>query len=66
VVIVPHHGVPAEITQRAFKGAETLYTLRLASGQEILSLVPSHQDYVVGQAVGVEFRGVHLILFQRP
>ncbi len=56
--------VRGRITDRAFKGAETLYTLDLPSGQEILSLVPSHQDYMVGQEVGVKFHGDHLILFE--
>jgi iron(III) transport system ATP-binding protein len=53
----------ATITDRAFKGAETLYTLRLASGQEILSLVPSHQDHSPGQQIGICLNVNHLILF---
>ena len=32
----------AEVVHSAFRGAEFLYTLRLASGARILSLVPSH------------------------
>ncbi len=53
----------ATVTQRAFKGAETLYTLKLASGQEILSLVPSHQDYPTGQQIGLRLNLQHLIVF---
>ncbi len=65
VIIKDQAKVRGHITDRAFKGAETLYTLSLPSGQEIISLVPSHQDYLVGQEVGVQFHGDHLILFER-
>lgn len=53
----------ADITERAFQGAQTLYTLRLKSGQQLLSLVPSHQDYEIGQNVGIRAAADHLILF---
>ena len=65
VVIVSAGGVEAQITDRAFKGAETLYTLRLPSGRELLSLVPSHQDHAIGGHVRVGFKGEHLILFEQ-
>ncbi len=64
VLIKDDAEVRGRITDRAFKGAETLYTLDLPSGQEIMSLVPSHQDYMVGREVGVKFHGDHLILFE--
>ncbi len=54
-----------EITDKAFKGAETLYTLRLPSGAEVLSLAPSHHDYEVGSTLPVAFDGDHVILFER-
>jgi len=54
-----------EIVDRAFKGAETLYTVRLPTGEEILSLAPSHVDLRVGQRTGITLSADHLILFQK-
>ena len=44
----------AEVIQQAFKGAEILYTLKLASGSPLLSLFPSHADYAIGDQVGIK------------
>ncbi len=63
-VIIGGAGVPCEITERAFRGAETLYTLKLPEGGEVLSLMPSHNDFQVGEKVGVEVRADHMVLFQ--
>src|SRR5690606_5845620 len=43
----------AEVRQRAFRGAEFLYTLRLPSGAQLLSLAPSHHDHAVGEHIGI-------------
>ena len=56
----------AEVRQRAFRGAEFLYTLRLASGAEILSLVPSHHNHAVGEAIGIRPDVDHVVAFRRP
>jgi iron(III) transport system ATP-binding protein len=40
--------IRATIMERAFRGAEYLYTLRLPSGARLLSLMPSHHDLPVG------------------
>jgi len=37
----------AEVLHKAFLGAALLYTLRLPSGQQVLSLVPSHHNHAV-------------------
>ena len=37
----------AKVSHKAFKGAETLYTLRFESGLQLLSLFPSHMDYTI-------------------
>lgn len=58
-------GLPARVAARAFKGAETLYTLRLDGGTEVLSLVPSHQEYAVNDCVKVKVEADHLIVFTR-
>ena len=52
-----------KVIKKAFKGAETLYTLRLDNGVELLSLFPSHLDYTVGESVGVRIEAEHLVAF---
>ena len=53
----------ATIVNKAFKGAETLYTLRLTGGAELLSLFPSHLDHAVGDTVTVSIDAEHLVAF---
>lgn len=55
----------AEVCQRAFRGAEFLYTLRLASGMQLLSLVPSHHDHAVGERIGIRIEPDHVVAFAR-
>lgn len=63
--IVPDPDSPlrGKVTQKAFKGAEILYTLRLPTGGHILSLFPSHADHPVGATVGVRVEADHLVVF---
>ncbi|MES9956644.1 MAG: ABC transporter ATP-binding protein [Sedimenticola sp.] len=62
-----HHPLKCRISERAFRGAETLYTVELPGGTELLSLMPSRYDFTVGQEIGVEIDVEHLILFSsRP
>ncbi len=63
VVPDPAGSLRATIVNKAFKGAETLYTLRLDSGLELLSLFPSHQDHPVNERVGVRVEPEHLVAF---
>lgn len=54
----------AEVLQRAFRGAEFLYTLRLASGAEVLSLVPSHHNHAIGERIGIRLDVDHVVAFR--
>jgi iron(III) transport system ATP-binding protein len=54
----------AEVRHKAFRGADILYTLRLGSGSEVLSLVPSHHNHAIGEQIGVRLEADHLIAFQ--
>ncbi|MFN3885140.1 MAG: TOBE domain-containing protein, partial [Rhodocyclaceae bacterium] len=58
-------GLKAEILAKAFRGAEFLYTLKLASGTRVLSLVPSHHDHAIGERIGIRLDVEHVIAFQR-
>jgi iron(III) transport system ATP-binding protein len=55
----------AVVVERAFRGAEFLYTLRLASGTEVLCLVPSHHRHAIGEEIGVRLQADHLVVFPR-
>jgi iron(III) transport system ATP-binding protein len=55
--------VAVQITAKAFKGAEVLYSLRLPTGTTILSLFPSRQDYPLGAEVRVRIDPDHLVAF---
>jgi len=56
----------AEVENKAFRGAEFLYTLRLPSGQRALSLVPSHHNHAIGEKIGIKLAVDHVVAFRRP
>ena len=64
--IVPdgHSPLQAEVTHKAFKGASTLYTLKLPTGNRLLSMFPSHEDHPIGARVGIRIAADHLITFK--
>jgi len=53
-----------EVISKAFKGAEILYTLRLSSGIEVLSLFPSHHNYEIKERVKINFAPDHMVAFK--
>lgn len=55
--------VTAEVVNRIFRGADFLYTLRLASGAEIFSLVPSHHNHAIGERIGIRLDVDHVVAF---
>lgn len=54
----------AEVMQKAFKGAEIMYTLKLATGGKVLSMFPSHYDYAIGEQVGIRVAADHMVAFR--
>ena len=57
--------VQGQIVRKAFRGAEFLYTLRLASGETVLAHVPSHHDHGVGEWIGIRVAADHVVTFAR-
>lgn len=53
----------ARIKRKSFRGAEFLYTLQLASGQEFLALVPSHHDHAIDEWIGIKLDVSHVVTF---
>ena len=55
----------ATILNKAFKGAEILYTLQLASNHTVLSLVPSHYNHEIGEKIGIKLITDHFPAFKQ-
>lgn len=53
----------AEVVHKAFRGAEILYTLKLPSGANVFSLVPSHHNHEIGQRIGIKLEIDHVVAF---
>ena len=63
IVIDPLSSYQARVSSRAFMGANILYSLTLSSGNQVLSLAPSHIDYSVNDNVGIKVEADHLVVF---
>lgn len=59
-------GLQAEVRHKAFRGADILYTLRLSSGADVLSLVPSHHNHALGEHIGIRLDVDHVVAFRTP
>jgi len=53
----------AMVIHKAFRGADILYTLKLDSGTQLLSLVPSHHNHELGQKIGIRTEIDHVVAF---
>jgi len=58
--------VKAQIERKIFRGADFLYTLRLATGDRIKAHVPSHHDHQVGEWIGIRPLVDHVVTFPAP
>ncbi len=56
----------ARVEDKAFRGAEFLYTLSLESGSRVLSLVPSHHNHAIDESIGIKLEIDHLVVFPCP
>ena len=56
-------GIDAEVGAVAFRGAETLHTLRLPDGTALSALFPSHQQKRPGERVRVRPVPAHVVVF---
>ncbi len=55
----------AIVKDKAFRGAEFLYTLELESGSKLLSLVPSHHNHPINEPIGIRLEIDHLVVFPK-
>jgi len=56
----------AIVLNKAFRGAEILYSLALDDGTKLLSLVPSHHNHALGERIGIRLNVDHVITFFEP
>jgi iron(III) transport system ATP-binding protein len=64
VILDPDAGCETVVSNKHFMGTSTLYMLRLASGNQIESNLPSHEDYPIGARLRVSVDADHLIVFE--
>ncbi len=59
----PQSPIRGAVVRKAFKGAQTLYTIKTNKGRSLMSLVPSHDDHEIGDVIGVSINADHLVCF---
>ena len=65
VIYDPNSSIRGQVIRKAFKGAQTLYTIKTESGHQLMSLVPSHDDYEIGDTIGLSIEADHLVCFEQ-
>lgn len=60
-----HSKEQATIIEKAFKGAEFLYTLKTITGTKILCLAPSHHNHKVNDSIGIRLGIDHIVVFKQ-
>ena len=65
ILFDPESPIKTEIINRAFRGAEYLYTLLLPSGQPLMSLLPSHNRLEIGAQMPISLSSDPLPVFSR-
>ena len=55
----------AEVLTKAFRGGDFLYTVKLDSGQELLTMVPSHHDHAIGEKICIKIVADHVVTFSK-
>jgi iron(III) transport system ATP-binding protein len=55
----------AIVVEKAFRGADFLYYLRMDSGIEVMCLAPSHHNHKINERIGIRLNVDHLVTFSR-
>ena len=61
----PQSDVHGSIRRKVFAGARILYSLQLDDGTQLLSLMPSHNNFATGETIPIGNDLEHLIIFPR-
>jgi iron(III) transport system ATP-binding protein len=65
IVYDPQGGIRATVCDKAFRGADFLYTLCLPNETRVLCLTPSHHDFAMDEEVTIRLDIDHLVVFRR-
>ena len=63
IVLANGRGVPAEVTERSFRGADIIFTLRTRQGTHLYTVLPSRQNMEIGAQVSVAPEVEHVVIF---
>jgi iron(III) transport system ATP-binding protein len=55
----------ARVVEKAFRGAEFLYTLELKTGTRLYCFAPSHHNHTIGEPIGIRLELDHLVAFKK-
>ena len=55
----------AVVVEKAFRGADFMYFLRMDSGIEVMCLAPSHHNHKINERIGIRLNVDHLVTFAR-
>ncbi|HEY3488106.1 MAG TPA: ABC transporter ATP-binding protein [Gammaproteobacteria bacterium] len=55
----------ARVIEKAFRGAEFLYTLELKTGTRLYCFAPSHHNHTIGEPIGIRLELDHLVAFKK-
>jgi len=64
--LAPDSALRARVVDAAFRGAATLYRLRLADGSEVEALFPSHGSHAPGSELGIAADFADVVAFPAP
>ena len=56
--------IRGKVIRKAFKGEQTLYTLNTENGDKLMSLLPSHHDFKIGEMIGMKIEMDDLVCFK--
>lgn len=57
--------IKATVLDKSFRGSHILYTLALATGEQVYCLALSHHNHAIGEQIGIRLDLDHLVLFPR-
>jgi iron(III) transport system ATP-binding protein len=63
IVLDQSSSFKARVINKVFAGTSSLYTLQLNTGSQIKAAFTSHQDYALGEEIGVRLEADHTITF---
>jgi iron(III) transport system ATP-binding protein len=55
----------ARVVEKAFRGAEFLYTLELKTGTRLYCFAPSHHNHTIGEPIGIRLELDHVVAFKK-